>query len=102
MSANNNEAANNYIRTVNITPLGTAYAWDTPPGWITIARVGSSNDWTITVSANSGSARSATLTVRHDNSSTTDTISVSQAGTGAGPAATPVPTYMPNIPDDKY
>ena len=88
-------AANDYTRTVNITPLGTTYAWDTPPSWITITRVGSSNDWTITVSANGGSARSATLTVRHDNGSTTDTITVSQAGTGsgvgAGPTATPVP-----------
>ena len=88
-------AANDYTRTVNITPLGTTYAWDTPPDWITITRVGSSNDWTITVSANSSSARSATLTVRHDNGSTTDTISVSQAGIssggGAGPTATPVP-----------
>ena len=88
-------AANDYTRTVNITPLGTTYAWDTPPSWITITRVGSSNDWTITVSANGGSARSATLTVIHDNGSTTDTITVSQAGTssgvGAGPTATPVP-----------
>jgi hypothetical protein len=95
-------AANDYTRTVNITPLGTTYAWDTPPSWITITRVGSSNDWTITVSANGGSARSATLTVRHDNGSTTDTITVSQAGTssggGAGPTATPVPdpTATPN------
>lgn len=94
-------AANDYTRTVNITPLGTTYAWDTPPSWITITRVGSSNDWTITVSANGGSARSATLTVRHDNGSTTDTISVSQAGGGAGvPTATPVPnptaTPVPN------
>lgn len=88
-------AANDYIRTVNITPLGTAYAWDTPPIWITITRVGSSNDWTITVSTNGGSARSATLTVRHNTGSTADTISVSQAGvssgSGAGPTATPVP-----------
>ena len=82
-------AANDYTRTVNITPLGTAYSWDTPPSWITINRVGTSNDWTITVSANSGAARSATLTVRHNNTTTIDTISVSQAG---GTVITPTPT----------
>lgn len=92
-------AANDYTRTVNITPLGTSYSWDTPPSWITINQVGTSNDWTITVAANSGASRSATLTVRHNNTTTTDTISVSQAGgvvitptaTPAPPTATPVP-----------
>ena len=93
-------AANDYTRTVNITPLGTAYSWDTPPSWITINQVGTSNDWTITVAANSGAARSATLTVRHNNTTTTDTISVSQAGgTVITPTATPVsPTATPIAP----
>jgi len=104
-------AANDYIRTVNITPLGTSYSWDTPPSWITITRVGTSNDWTITLAANSGSARNATLTVRHANTTTVDTIAVSQSGAsvsptptptssgGAGPTATPiVPTSTPIPP----
>ena len=86
-------AANDYTRTVNITPLGTSYSWDTPPSWITINQVGTSNDWIITVAANSGTSRSATLTVRHSNTTTTDTISVSQAGgTVITPTATPAST----------
>lgn len=89
-------AANEYIRTVNITPLGTSYSWDTPPDWITITRVGTTDDWTITVSPNSGVARNATLTVRHANTSTIDTIDVSQAGnTVITPTATPAPTAAP-------
>ena len=85
-------AANDYSRTVNITPLGTAYAWDTPPSWITITRVGTTDEWTITVSPNAGSARNAVLTVRHGNGSTTDTINVSQAGTSSGSGTGPTPT----------
>ena len=93
-------AANDYIRTVNITPLSTSYSWDTPPSWITITRIGTSNDWTITLAANSGSARNATLTVRHANTTTVDTIAVSQngvsSGGGGGPTATPIaPTPVP-------
>ena len=89
-------AANEYIRTVNITPLGTSYSWDTPPNWITIVRVGTTDDWTITVSPNSGVARNATLTVRHANTSTIDTIEVTQAGnTVITPTATPAPTAAP-------
>lgn len=85
-------AANDYTRTVNITPLSTAYSWDTPPSWITITQVGSSNDWTITLASNSGAARNATLTVRHANTTTIDTITVSQlGGVVANPTATPVP-----------
>jgi hypothetical protein len=89
-------AANEYIRTVNITPLGTSYSWDTPPDWITIVRVGTTDDWTITVAPNSGVARNATLTVRHANTSTVDTIEVTQAGnTVITPTATPAPTAAP-------
>jgi len=89
-------AANEYIRTVNITPLGTSYSWDTPPDWITIVRVGTTDDWTITVAPNSGVARNATLTVRHANTSTIDTIEVTQAGnTVITPTATPAPTAAP-------
>ena len=85
-------AANDYIRTVNITPLGTSYSWDTPPSWITITQVGNTDDWTITVAANTGAARNATLTVRHANTSTVDTITVSQAGASVSPTPTPTPT----------
>ena len=89
-------AANEYIRTVNITPLGTSYSWDTPPNWITIVRVGTTDDWTITVAPNSGVARNATLTVRHANTSTIDTIEVTQAGnTVITPTSTPAPTAAP-------
>lgn len=89
-------AANDYIRTVNITPLSSAYSWDTPPSWITITQVGSSDDWTITLASNSGAARNATLTVRHANTTTIDTIAVSQlGGVVANPTATPVPTAQP-------
>jgi hypothetical protein len=92
-------AANDYTRTVNITPLGISYSWDTPPSWITINQVGTSNDWIITVAANSGTSRSATLTVRHSNTTTTDTISVSQAGgTVITPTATPVPPTATLVP----
>jgi len=85
-------AANDYIRTVNITPLSTSYSWDTPPSWITITRIGTSNDWTITLAANSGAPRNATLTVRHANTTTVDTIAVSQNGVSVSPTATPTPT----------
>ena len=96
-------AANDYTRTVNITPLGTAYSWDTPPSWITINQVGTSNDWTITLAANSGAARSATLTVRHNNTTTTDTISVSQAGGMAiTPTATPIPPTATSGPNPSF
>ena len=88
---------NQYQRTVTITPSSTAYTWDTPPSWITVARVGSTDEWTITVAANTGASRSHSLTVRHDNTTTIDSILVSQvAGSGApDPTATPVPTAIP-------
>ena len=95
-------AANDYTRTVSITPVGTGYTWDTPPSWVTITQQGSTNDWTIRILANAGAARSATLTVRHNNTTTVDTIDVTQAGSvGApDPTATPVPnptaTSAPN------
>ena len=96
---------NDYTRTVSITPISTAYSWDTPPSWITITQVGSTDNWTIRIAVNTGASRTATLTVRHDNTSTTDTLAVSQAagtssgsGGGAGPTATPAPspTSAPN------
>jgi len=87
-----------YTRTVSITPVSTSYSWDATPNWITITRVSvNSDDWTITLEQNNGAARSATLTVRHANSTTVDTITVNQAE-GAGvpdPTATPVPTSVP-------
>lgn len=92
---------NQYQRTVTITPSSTAYTWDTPPSWITVDRVGSTDEWTITVAANTGASRSHSLTVRHDNTTTIDSILVSQvAGAGAPnptaePTATPIPTAEP-------
>jgi hypothetical protein len=84
-------AANDYTRTVSITPVSTGYTWDTPPSWVTITQQGSTNDWTIRILANAGAARSATLTVRHNNTTTVDTIDVTQAGSAGAPTATPVP-----------
>ena len=87
-----------YTRTVSITPVSTSYSWDANPNWITITRVSvNSDDWTITLQENTGDARSATLTVRHANSTTVDTITVNQAeGVGVpDPTATPVPTSVP-------
>ena len=92
---------NQYQRTVTITPSSNTYTWDTPPSWITVDRVGSTDEWTITVAANTGASRSHSLTVRHDNTTTIDSILVSQvAGSGAPnptaePTATPVPTAQP-------
>ena len=90
---------NQYQRTVSITPSSNAYTWDTPPSWITVVRVGSTDEWTITVLANNGASRTHSLTVRHDNTTTIDSILVSQAA-GSGPTATPVPnptaTSVPN------
>ena len=87
-----------YTRTVSITPVSTSYSWDATPNWITITRVSvNSDDWTITLQENTGDARSATLTVRHANSTTVDSITVNQAA-GVGepdPTATPVPTSVP-------
>ena len=87
-----------YTRTVSITPVSTSYSWDATPNWITITRVSvNSDDWTITLQENTGDARSATLTVRHANSTTVDSITVNQAA-GEGepdPTATPVPTSVP-------
>ena len=92
---------NQYQRTVTITPSSSTYTWDTPPSWITVDRVGSTDEWTITVAANTGASRSHSLTVRHDNTITIDSILVSQvAGSGAPnptaePTATPIPTAQP-------
>ena len=92
--------SNEYTREVNITPLGTAYAWDAPPSWIDIEQVGSTNNWKITVSANVGTLpRAWNLIVRHNDGSTTDTINVSQAAaTVATPTATPVPPTATPVP----
>ena len=87
-------AANDYTRTVSITPVSTGYTWDTPPSWVTITQQGSTNDWTIRILANAGAARSATLTVRHNNTTTVDTIDVTQAGSAGAP--TPTATPVPN------
>ena len=91
---------NQYQRTVTITPSSATYTWDTPPSWITVARVGSTDEWTITVAANTGASRSHSLTVRHDNTTTIDSILVSQvAGSGTpDPTATPAPTATPVPP----
>ena len=99
-------AANDYIRSINITPLSTSYTWSTPPSWITITRQGNTDDWTITIAPNTGAYRTATLSVNHSNGVTTDSIEVIQeagissgSGGGAGtPTATPTSTPFPPTP----
>ena len=94
-------AANDYIRTVSITPQSSSYSWSTPPSWITIVRQGTSNDWTITVAPNTGSYRNTTIYVTHSNGITTDSINIIQEGVSSGggagiPTATPIsPTATP-------
>ena len=93
-------AANDYTRTINITPLSTSYTWSTPPSWITITRQGNTNSWTITIAPNNGASRNATLSVNHSNGVTTDSIEVIQeagysSGSGGGAG---IPTATPNPP----
>jgi hypothetical protein len=96
-------AANDYTRSVSITPQSASYSWSTPPSWVTINRVGTSNDWTITIAPNSGIYRTTTIYVTHSNGVTTDSMNIIQeavsSGGGAGPTATPVqPTATPVPP----
>jgi len=93
-------AANDYTRSVSITPQSASYSWSTPPSWVTINRVGTSNDWTITIAPNSGIYRSTIIYVTHSNGVTTDSMNITQEGVssggGAGPTSTPVsPTATP-------
>jgi hypothetical protein len=81
-----------YTRTITTSPDGADYTWTNPaPSWIEITQQGTSDSWNIIISDNAGGARSATLTVTHEDGTTTDTISVSQAGATVNPTATPVP-----------
>ena len=97
-------AANDYTRSVSITPQSSSYSWSTPPSWITIIQFGASNDWVITIAANTGAYRSATISVTHSNGVTTDSINIIQEGVSSGggagiPTATPiVPTATPIVP----
>ena len=91
-------AANDYTRTISITPLSATYAWGTPPSWITITRIGTSNDWKITIATNTSSYRTAILSVTHSNGVTTDTMNVIQEGASAAPTATPVPATATPVP----
>jgi len=81
-----------YTRTITTSPEGVDYTWTNPASsWITIEQQGTSDSWNITIEENTSGARSATLTVTHDDGVTTDTINVSQAGATVNPTATPVP-----------
>lgn len=82
--------AHTYIRTVTVTPVDDQYAWsavdgngnDILGGWIQITEDSNIEDqWDILVQDNTGSSqRTATLTVTHSNGTTSDSISVTQAG----------------------
>ena len=82
--------AHTYIRTVTVTPVDDQYAWsavdgngnDILGGWIQITEDSNTEDqWDILVQDNTGSSqRTATLTVTHSNGTTSDSISVTQAG----------------------
>ena len=95
-------AVNDYTRSVSITPQSASYSWSTPPSWVTINRVGTSNDWTITIAPNSGIYRTTTIYVTHSNGVTTDSMNIIQeavsSGGGAGPTATPVPPTATPVP----
>ena len=81
-----------YTRTITTSPEGALYTWNNPASsWITITQQGTSDSWNIEIADNAGGARSATLTVTHEDGVTTDTINVSQAGVTVEPTATPVP-----------
>ena len=72
----------NYNRTVTVVPsTSTGYTWsNTGSSWITITRVGTSDAWDIEVATNTGSTRSATLTVLHEDGTTSNSMTVDQAG----------------------
>jgi hypothetical protein len=90
-------AANDYTRSVSITPQSSSYSWSTPPSWITIIQFGASNDWVITIAANTGAYRSATISVTHSNGVTTDSINIIQEGVSSGGGAG-IPTATPIVP----
>jgi hypothetical protein len=88
-----------YTRTITTSPEGVDYTWTNPASsWITIEQQGTSDSWNITIEENEGGARSATLTVTHEDGVTTDTINVSQAGATVNPTATPVPPTATPVP----
>ena len=85
-----------YTRTITVVPSGESYTWSTPPSWITLSQVGTSNSWEITVNDNSStSSRTATLIVTHSDGVTTDSILVTQNGASVINNPTPVPTATP-------
>jgi len=88
-----------YTRTITTSPEGALYTWNNPASsWITITQQGTSDSWNIEIADNTGGARSATLTVTHEDGTTTDSISVSQAGATVNPTATPVPPTATPVP----
>ena len=88
-----------YTRTITTSPEGASYTWTNPASsWIEIAQQGTSDSWNIIIADNTGGARSATLTVTHEDGVTTDTINVSQAGVTVEPTATPVPPTATPVP----
>jgi hypothetical protein len=85
-----------YTRTITTSPEGALYTWNNPASsWITITQQGTSDSWNIEILDNTGDARSATLTVTHEDGVTSDSISVSQAGATVNPTATPTATPVP-------
>lgn len=88
-----------YTRTITASPEGASYTWTNPASsWITITQQGTSDSWNIEIEDNAGGARSATLTVTHEDGVTSDTINVSQAGATVNPTATPVPPTATAVP----
>ena len=95
-----------YQRTVTVTPASDQYAWsavdgngnDILGGWIQITEDSNIEDqWDILVQDNTGSSqRTATLTVTHSNGTTSDSISVTQAGVAS--SSSPAPSN----PNDGY
>lgn len=90
-----------YQRTVTVTPASDQYAWsavdgngnDILGGWIQITEDSNIEDqWDILVQDNTGSSqRTATLTVTHSNGTTSDSISVTQAGVASSSNPQPNP-----------
>ena len=104
--------AHTYIRTVTVTPVSDQYSWsavdgdgnDILGGWIQIVEDSNIEDqWNITVQDNQGSSqRTATLTVTHSNGTTSDSISVTQAGVANVGGGSPPPVQTTAAPQGTY
>jgi hypothetical protein len=90
-----------YTRTVTVVPADDSYLWDKQGAtWINIVQQGTSDTWDIEVLDNAtSSSRSAVLSVNHSDGSTTNSITVQQAGDGGVQASpTPSPSASGNPP----